>query len=87
MAMGVQVPRPHPDFVQDIVWDGLVAFMDTVACSGVRLPEIRRSRCLTPLATGGLGLRGEGVVWRRMLHARVCRGFGTLRNYGVRQFV
>ena len=48
-----------------------MAIKDTVACGGVRLPEIRRPRCFTPLATGGLvHLRGEGDVRRLMLHSR-----------------
>ena len=54
---------------------GVVAILDTVAGGGVRLPEIRRPRCFTPLATGGLvHLRGEGDVRRLMLHSQLVEG-------------
>ena len=51
-----------------------MAIKDTVACGGVRLPEIRRPRCFTPLATGDLRLRGEGDIRCQMLHSRFVEG-------------
>ena len=60
--------RQVPDMID---WSEVMAILDMVACGGVRLPEIRRPRCFTPLATGGLvHLRGEGDVRRLMLHSR-----------------
>ena len=75
MVNGVQVPGPAPILCRTIDWSGVVAILDTVACGGVRLPEIRRPRCFTPLATGGLvHLRGEGDVRRLMLHSQLVEG-------------
>ena len=70
MVFGVQVPGPAPILCWTFDWSGVVAIMDTVACGGVRLLEICRPRYSTPLATGDLGLHGEGDVRRQMLHSR-----------------
>ena len=69
MVLGVQMPSPALILCRTIDWSGVVAIMDTVACGGVRLPEIRR-----PSRDGGLGLRGEGDVRCLMLHSRFVEG-------------
>ena len=42
MVLGVQMPSPALILCRTIDWSGVMAIMGTVACGGVRLPEIRR---------------------------------------------
>ena len=55
LAGCVRVPRPHPDSVQDVAWDGLAGSLVTVACSAERLTRDPPVQMLYPSHDWGSG--------------------------------